>query len=142
MPIGPEEAAWNASTIADLRDHAGQITSGRLAGSKLLLLTTIGAKTGTSRTTPLGYTRDDDRYVVVGSNSGGPTDPEWVRNVKVNPMVTVEVGGTTFEARATVEDGPERRRLLDGHIAAIPIFARYESMAGRTLPVVALERVG
>jgi deazaflavin-dependent oxidoreductase (nitroreductase family) len=139
MPIGPEEAAWNASTIADFREHGGQITTGRLAGSNLLLLTTRGAKSGHPQTSPLGYSRDGDRYVVVASNSGGSKDPAWVRNVAVNPAVSMEVGTTRFEARATVQAAQERRRLLDSHIAAIPIFARYEAMAGRALPVVTLE---
>ena len=55
--------------------------------------------------------------------------------------MTVEVGEDTFQARATVTEGPERRRLLDAHIAANPIFARYEQMTDRELPVVTLERL-
>jgi deazaflavin-dependent oxidoreductase (nitroreductase family) len=141
MPTGPQEAAWNAAMIADLRAHGGQVTTGPLAGSNLLILTSRGATSGLLRTAPVGYTMDDDRYVLVGSNSGGPADPAWVRNVQRNPLVTVEAGGDRFEARATVQEGLEWRRLLDAHIAAIPIFGRYEGMAGRALPVVTLERL-
>ena len=141
MPIGPQEAAWNAATIADLRAHDGQVTTGPLAGSNLLIMTTVGATSGLPRTVPVGYTMDEARYVLVGSNSGGPTDPAWVRNVQRNALVTVEAGGAMFEARATVQEGQEWRRLLDAHIAAIPIFGRYEAMAGRALPVVTLERL-
>jgi deazaflavin-dependent oxidoreductase (nitroreductase family) len=139
MPIGSEEVAWNESTITDFRAHGGQITAGPLAGSNLLLLTTRGATSGQTRTIPLGYSRDRNRYVVVASNSGRPTDPAWVRNIGVEPTVSVEVGSTRFQARAVVQTGEERRRLLDSHIVAIPIFARYEEMAGRSLPVVTLE---
>ena len=142
MPMEPEEAAWNATTIADFREHSGQITIGRLAGANVLLLTALGAKTGRPQTLPLGYSMDGDRYVVVGSNSGGPKDPAWVRNVQVNPVATVEVGNTRFEARATVHEGQEWRRLLDSHIAAIPFFATHEQTVDRALPVVTLEPLG
>lgn len=141
MPIPPEEVAGNDIIIADFRTHAGQITKGRLAGHNLVLLTTIGAKSGVRRTSPVGYTRDGDRYVLVGSNSGGPTHSAWVANVRAHPEVTVEVGTETFRARATVTKGAERRRLFDAHAAAIPIFVRYEQMTERELPVVVLERL-
>ena len=141
MPLDPQESAWNDSTISDFRAHRGQITVGPLAGSRLLLMTTTGVRSGQPHVAPLGYTTDGDRYVVVGSNSGQPRNPEWLRNIAADPMVTLEVGETTFRGRATVESGHERRRLLDAHIAAIPIFARYEEMAGRELPVVTLARV-
>jgi deazaflavin-dependent oxidoreductase (nitroreductase family) len=140
MPIDPREAAWNDSIISDFHAHRGQITGGPLAGSRLLLLTTTGARSGQSHIAPLGYTLDGERYVVVGSNSGRPQNPEWLRNIEADPMVTVEVGDTTFQALATVTSGAQRRGLLDAHIAAIPIFGRYEEMAGRALPVVTLAR--
>lgn len=141
MPIDDRETSWNASIIADFHAHAGSITTGPLAGSNLLLMTSTGATTGRPHVAPLGYTRDADRLVVVGSNSGRTWDPAWLRNIRADPVVTVELGTETFQARAAVTTGAERRRLLDAHIAAIPIFARYEAMAGRELPVVTLERI-
>lgn len=141
MPIDPGEVAWNESTIADFREHGGQITAGPLAGSRLLLVTTTGARSGQSHIAPLGYTMDGDRFVVVGSNSGRPLNPDWLGNVTADPMVTVEVGDSSFQALATVTQGQERGRLLEAHIAAIPIFARYEEMAGRELPVVTFTRI-
>jgi deazaflavin-dependent oxidoreductase (nitroreductase family) len=142
MPIDDRETSWNASTIADFRAHDGAITIGPLAGSNILLMTSTGARTGQPHVAPLGYTRDGERYVVVGSNSGRPANPEWLRNIEAQPSVTVEVGTERFQAIATVAAGEGRRRLLDAHIAAIPIFGRYEQMAGRQLPVVTLTRVG
>ena len=138
MPIDTSERTWNAHLAAELRANEGKVTTGPMAGSDLLLLTTVGAKTGEPRISPLGYSRDGDRYVVVGSNSGRGWNPAWVANVTANPEVSVEVGGQAFRARAAIETGPERRRLLDAHIAKIPIFARYESMTDRPLPVVTL----
>lgn len=141
MPIPDTEHEWNAGTIADFRAHGGRITAGPLAGSNLLLMTSTGVRSGQPRTAPLGYTRDGDRYVVVGSNSGRDEQAEWVANITADPIVTVEVGTETFQARTEVTHGDERRRLLDAHIQAIPIFARYETMTERELPVVVLERI-
>ena len=141
MPIDTTERAWNVNLAAELRANEGKVTSGPLAGSDLLLLTTTGARSGQPRISPLGYSRDGDRYVVVGSNSGRDWNPAWVANVMANPEVSVEVGGKSFKARATIETGAERRRLLDAHIAKIPIFERYETMTDRPLPVVTLALV-
>ena len=140
MPIPDSELTWNAGTIADFRAHEGRITAGPLAGSNLLLMTSTGLRSGEPRTAPLGYTRDGERYVVVGSNSGRDEHAEWVANIAADPIVAVEVGTETFKARTKVTQGAERRRLLDAHIAAIPIFARYETITARELPVVTLER--
>jgi deazaflavin-dependent oxidoreductase (nitroreductase family) len=139
MPQSPDEAAWNDRIIADFHEHAGQITQGRLAGSNLLLMTSTGARSGEPRTTPLGYTRDGDRYVVVGSNSGLPRQPAWLANIRASSTVSVEVGVERFDARATVTAGAERQRLWAAHVAAIPHFANYEKMTERELQVVAIE---
>ena len=119
MPVQPNELAWNDGMIADFRAHAGQITEGRLAGANLLLMTSTGATSGQPRTTPLGYTRDAERYVVVGSNSGRTEQPQWLTNITADPLVTVEVGTETFRARATIADGAERDRLWQIHVAGI-----------------------
>ncbi len=141
MPTPEELAAWNGAMIADFRANRGQITQGRLAGAAMLLMTSTGARTGLPRTAPLGYTRDGDRYVVVGSNNGRDTHPSWLANITTDPIVTVEVGAEAFRARATVTQGSERRRLLDAHISAVPRFADYERMTSRELPVIVLDRI-
>jgi deazaflavin-dependent oxidoreductase (nitroreductase family) len=141
MPTSADELSWNDRIIADFREHGGRVTTPPFVDANLLLLTTTGATTGLPRTSPLGYTRDGERYVVVGSNSGGPADSVWLRNLGVDPVVTVEVGPETFRARASVTHGAQRRRLLDAHQAAIPIFVKYEQMTEREIPVVVLERI-
>jgi deazaflavin-dependent oxidoreductase (nitroreductase family) len=141
MPIQPNEVAWNDGIVADFHEHAGQITRGRLAGANLLLMTSIGSKSGEPRISPLGYTRDGDRYVVVGSNSGLAHQPAWLANIRANPVVSVEVGIETFRARASITDGAERQRLWAAHVAKIPYFAVYEQMTERELQVVTIERL-
>ena len=135
------DQAWNETIMADFRAHGGQITQGRLKGAAVLLMTSIGAKSGMPRIAPVAYHRDGGAYVVVGSNSGRDDQPAWLENVRRNPVVTVEVGTDKFQARARIAEGAERRRLLDARIAAIPQFGQYEKMTSRELPVIVLERI-
>ena len=141
MQVSDGELGWNAKIIENFRENGGRVSMPPFQDSKLLLLTTTGATSGKPNTVPLGYTRDGDAYVVVGSNSGGPLQPVWLRNVLAQPVVTLEVGAETFQARATVTEDAVRRRLLDAHQAAIPIFSKYEQMTERQLPVITLERI-
>ncbi len=106
----------------------------------MLLLTTTGAKSGTQRTTPVVYTRDGDRIVVIASKGGAPKSPAWYHNLVANPVVTVELPGETFAARAIVQSGAERERLFQAQAAQMPNFADYARKTTRVIPVVALER--
>ncbi len=141
MPAEEGELSWNTQMINDFRAHGGQITFGRLAGSNMVLLTTTGARTGEKRTIPLGYSRDGDTYVVVGSNSGKPEQPQWLANIAANPSVTVEVGTEKFTGTARIATGAERERLWKIHMTAIPFFLEYEKkVTTRQLQVVTLHR--
>ncbi len=132
---------FNTRLIDDFRAHGGQITSGPFTGRSLLLLTTKGAKTGEERTSPLAYSRDGDRFVIVASKGGAPTNPAWYHNLRADPEVTVELGPDKFQARASVANEVERRRLFDQHAARMPAFADYEKRTARKIPVVVLERI-
>src|SRR5205814_9411533 len=106
------------------------------------LLTTTGAKTGQPRTHPLVYTRDGDRYLVIASKGGAPTNPAWYHNLRANPEATVELGPETFRATATpITGGPERRRLYDQHAAINPGFKDYERRTTRVIPAILLDRL-
>ena len=107
----------------------------------LLLLTTKGARTGRERVTPLNFSRDGDRYIVMASKGGSPTHPDWYLNLMAHPTVTVEADGEQFTARAKVSEGAERERLLKIHSTAMPFFGAYERrVKKREIPVIALER--
>jgi deazaflavin-dependent oxidoreductase (nitroreductase family) len=133
--------AFTRALIADMRANHGEVTSGPMAGRPLLLLTTIGARTGQPRQAILTYTKDGDRIVVAATKSGAPTNPDWYHNLLANPIVDVEAGGEAFKARATVQDGGEHDRLWDNHVAARPEFADYPEKSGRVIPVITLERI-
>jgi deazaflavin-dependent oxidoreductase (nitroreductase family) len=133
---------YNDELIAQFRRNSGVITEGPFTGRSMLLLTTKGAKSGHSRTHPLVYTRDGDRYVVIASKGGSPTHPSWYHNLRANPEVTVEVGPETFRAKARpVARGAPRRRLYDQHATINPGFKDYEKKTDRVIPAVLLERI-
>lgn len=132
--------AINRQVIAEFRANGGEV-GGQFAGAPLLLLTTTGAKSGAPRISPLAYTADGARLVVIASKGGAPTDPDWFRNLVANPDATVELGSETFPVRATVADGAERDRLYDQMAARMPNFAEYQRNTTRRIPVVVLARL-
>ena len=138
-------AEWqqqNAPVIAEYRATGGTVT-GRFAGRPLLLLTTIGAKSGRPHVTPLNYSVDGERLVVIASKGGSPTHPDWYRNLVAHPEVTIELDGETFRARATTAREPERTRLFDQQAAQMPFFDGYrQRVTAREIPVVVFERLG
>jgi deazaflavin-dependent oxidoreductase (nitroreductase family) len=137
MAIDPN--AFENAIIADMRAHDGAVTQGPLAGHPLMIVTMTGATSGEPRRALLTLSRDGDDYIVAATKSGDPKDPVWLRNLEVNPEVSIEVGNRTFGARATViRDGAERDRLWAAHVAALPHFADYPAKSGRVIPVVRL----
>lgn len=130
---------WNASIIKEFRANGGKV-GGPFEGGTLLLLHTTGAKSGKERINPLAYTKDGDRFVIIASKGGAPTNPDWYYNIVANPSVTLEVGTEQFPARATVLEEPERTRVFEQMAAQMPGFAEYQRNTTRTIPVVVLER--
>jgi deazaflavin-dependent oxidoreductase (nitroreductase family) len=133
--------AFNETVVAEFRANGGSV-GGRLAGQPLVLLTTVGARSGQPRTTPLGCLRDGDRLVLFASNMGAAEPPAWFRNLVTNPEVMVEVGTERVRARAAVAAGAERERLYEAFVARFPGIAGHQARAGRPIPVVVLERIG
>lgn len=129
----------NTGVIAEFRANGGQC-GGRWEGNPMILLTTVGARSGQARTSPLTYTTDGDRLVVIASRAGDDRHPDWYHNLVANPAVTVELGTERFEANAVVADEPERTRLLDARVEVMPRFGDYVDQTDRTIPVVVLER--
>ena len=92
------------------RETGGEVGHKWKKGSKILLLTTKGRKTGEPRTTPLIYENADDKYVIVASKGGAPEHPGWYRNLSKNPEVELQVKDEVFPARARTAEGEERFR--------------------------------
>ncbi len=130
----------NQATIAEFRANGGKV-GGYFANMPLLLLHTVGAKSQEPRINPVAYTMDGDRYVIIASKGGAPTNPDWYYNVVAQPLVTVEVGTEQFQAQATIPPEPERTRLYDQMAALRPNFAEYQRKTTRRIPVVVLTRI-
>lgn len=126
--------------IEDIRAHGGQVTEGPMAGEPMLILTSLGARSGEPRIAVLNYHRDGERLVVAATKGGAPTHPAWYHNLVAHPEVTIEVDGQVHRARATaIVDGPERDRLWAGHVRALPKFAEYILRTSRVIPMVVLD---
>jgi len=134
------ETAFRMATQGHVRFYKAM--GGRFAGSRLLLLTTTGRKSGRPRTTPLMRIEDGDNYVVAGSVGGAPSHPGWYYNLMDNPRVMVQVGRTVENRTARIADGEERHRLWARFIEAEGRFADYEKRTDRIIPVVVLEPNG
>ena len=134
--IPPDMRAFNQAAIKEFRANGGRL-SGPLAASRLLLLTTTGARSGQPRTTVLGYRPHGDRYVVIASNNGAASHPAWYRNLLANPTATVEVGAEKFEVQAATAGPGERDELA----AKIDYLERQQKLTDREIPIVILEAV-
>ncbi|RJQ83662.1 nitroreductase family deazaflavin-dependent oxidoreductase [Amycolatopsis panacis] len=133
-------ADWNQKIIEEFRANGGKV-GGPFEGGKLLLLTHIGAKSGQKRVSPLAYTTDGDRLVIIASKQGADTNPDWYHNLRAHPRTTVEVGTEEFPVTAKiVEDRAERDRLFAAMSAEMPGFADYQEKTTRVIPVIVLER--
>jgi deazaflavin-dependent oxidoreductase (nitroreductase family) len=126
--------------IAEFREKKEKL-GGMFEGWTLVVLTTVGAKTGLRRTTLLGYLEFDGKPVVVASAMGAPTHPARYHNIRHNPIVTVETGTETYEAIAAIPSGDERDKLFDKVLDEAPGFAGHQANTTRVIPVVVLHRV-
>jgi deazaflavin-dependent oxidoreductase (nitroreductase family) len=112
-----------------------------MQGRKILLLTTVGNKSGQSRTVPVVPFYDGGETYVIASMGGAPEHPAWYRNLVANPEVGVQVGAETWRARAVpVQEGPEHDRLWKGIVEQMPNFGEYQKKTSRVIPVVRLAR--
>jgi deazaflavin-dependent oxidoreductase (nitroreductase family) len=130
---------FNARNIAEFRANAG-VVGGPFEGMTLVLLSTVGAKSGKIRVNPLSCRIEGDRVFVFASKAGAPTNPDWYYNILAEPGVTVELGEETFEAVATVLGSRERDRVYSAHAEQYPGFKEYQDGTDRIIPVIALDR--
>jgi deazaflavin-dependent oxidoreductase (nitroreductase family) len=130
----------NRKIIDEFRANGGKV-GGNFEGKTLLLLHTLGAKSGQARINPVACIKDGARYAVIASKGGAPTHPDWYYNVVANPLVTVEVGTEKFQAHASVAEEPERTRLYNQMVEVMPGFDDYRRKTARVIPVIVLTRV-
>jgi deazaflavin-dependent oxidoreductase (nitroreductase family) len=108
-------------------------------GSPILLLTTLGRRTGHQTTVPLIYGLDGAKLVVVASKGGAPDHPGWFKNLAQTPEVAVQIKGDRFGARARAAEGEERERLWERMNEIWPHYDEYATRTEREIPVVVLD---
>lgn len=112
-----------------------------MGGVEAVLLVTTGRKSGVRRTTPLAVVPDGDRFVLIASNGGADTHPDWYHNLVADPRVQLQYGDTVREMRARVAGPDERPALWERAVAINPGFAGYQRKTDREIPVVICEPV-
>jgi len=130
---------YNAQIIEEFRANHGKV-GGNFEGAPLLLLRSVGAKSGQERVSPMMYLADGDRYLVFASKAGAPDNPDWYHNLKANPDATIEVGDDTLDVHAEELPRAERDQKYAEQAALFPGFADYEKKTDRVIPVLALTR--
>jgi deazaflavin-dependent oxidoreductase (nitroreductase family) len=131
---------FNERVIKEFRSNGGKVGA-PFENAPMILLTHTGAKTGKSYTTPLVYSRDGDRIVVIASKAGAPNNPSWYHNLVAHPTATLEIGTESFKAKARVATGDERERLFNQQAAQMAVFNEYRAKTTRKIPVIVFERV-
>jgi deazaflavin-dependent oxidoreductase (nitroreductase family) len=131
---------FNTKMIEEFRANGGRV-GGPWAGTTLILIHHIGARSGAERVTPLGCSlQGDGRFAIVASNGGSSAHPDWYYNLKANPRIKVEVGDQTFAVLAEELDGTARAELWPKLVAEYPSIGEYQARTARRIPVFMLTR--
>jgi deazaflavin-dependent oxidoreductase (nitroreductase family) len=131
---------YNTKIIEEFRANEGRV-GGIWAGSPIILIHHIGARSGTERVTPLGcFPQPDGSLVIVASSGGSPAHPGWYHNLKANPGITVEVGAETFTVLAQELDDAARAELWPKLVEDAPDLGRHQARTARQIPVFLLTR--
>jgi len=130
---------FNRQIVEEFRANAGKV-GGPFEGGTLLLLHTVGAKSGQPRLSPLAYLEIDGKVLIVGSYAGAPKHPAWVHNLRANPRAHIEIGTEAYDVTARELPDDERDATYPKIVALAPVFAEYQSKTARAIPLFELVR--
>jgi F420H(2)-dependent quinone reductase len=136
----PSPSSW-ARTQAELYEATDGAEGGDLRGRPVIVLTSVGAKTGKIRKTPLMRVEHDGVYAVVASLGGAPQHPVWYHNLKKNPHVELQDRDVKRDYTAREVDGEEKRVWWDRAVETWPDYATYQTKTERGIPVFVLEPI-
>jgi deazaflavin-dependent oxidoreductase (nitroreductase family) len=137
-----EQRDMNTAIVAQLRERKGALDFAVKAGADMLIIHTVGAKSGDPRPIPLGCTTIDDELVIIASFQGGLRHPGWYYNLLAHPDITIEHGTETREVHARLLGGEERNRVFEAVKTKLVGFGDYETSAAkfdREIPVFILD---
>ncbi len=131
---------WNQQVIAEFRANGGKVA--QFGDAPVVILHTVGAKSGALREIPLVALVDGDDLTVFASKGGAPSNPDWYHNLKATPQITVEYGTESFVADVLELPEDEGQARLRKQAALLSNFGEYiESAAPRVIPAFAINRV-
>ena len=133
----PSAAQWARDQV-DLYESSGGTQGTDMNGLPVIILTSLGAKTGKVRKTPLMRVENDGEYAVVASLGGAPKHPVWYYNLIANPHVELQDGPVRRDYQAREVKGADRDTWWDRAVAAYPDYAEYQKNTDRTIPVFVL----
>ncbi|MDJ0336261.1 nitroreductase family deazaflavin-dependent oxidoreductase [Salinibacterium sp. G-O1] len=134
----PSTSAW-ARKQAELYEATHGVEGGELRGMPVIILTTVGAKSGKLRKTALMRVEHDGQYAVVASLGGAPKHPVWYFNIKAQPHVELQDGSVKRDYLARELAGDEKAAWWERAVAAYPDYADYQEKTDREIPVFVLE---
>jgi deazaflavin-dependent oxidoreductase (nitroreductase family) len=142
MPLqgeyAPSPSDW-ARKQAETYEASGGTEATTLRGLPVVVLTTVGARTGKLRKTPLMRVEHEGRYAVVASQGGAPEHPSWYFNLLADPNVELQDGPVRQDMVAREVDGDERAAWWRRAVEAFPSYREYQFKTKRTIPVFVLE---
>jgi deazaflavin-dependent oxidoreductase (nitroreductase family) len=132
---------FNTGIMEEFRANEGKV-GGRFEDHPLILIHHVGAKTGTERVTPVScFPQSDGRFVILASNGGAPTNPNWYYNLKARPEINVEFGTETFAVAVRELEGEEREKAWADVVSVVPAVANTQNKTRRTIPMLLLTRI-
>ena len=143
MPLSGEYAPspvdWSREQ-AELFERTDGAEGNTMQGKPIIVLTTLGAKSGKIRKTPLMRVEHDGEYLVVASKGGAPEHPEWYHNFVEHPEVELQDGAERHTYTARILHGEERADWWAHAVATWPTYGEYQKKTDREIPVFLLER--
>jgi deazaflavin-dependent oxidoreductase (nitroreductase family) len=136
----PGTAGWAREQVEQFEASNGQ-EANLMRGRPIIVLTSLGAKSGKLRKTPLMRVEHDGEYVAVASLGGAPKHPVWYYNLKENPLVELQDGAVKRDYSVRELDGAEREVWWERAVATWPDYAEYTKKTDRVIPLFLLTPV-
>lgn len=141
LPYEPSPVQWVRDQVAAY-EASGGTEGGTMRGAPVVILSTVGAKSGTLRKTPLMRVEHDGRYAVIASKGGADTNPQWYANLVAQPFAALQDGAVRQQMTVREVTGDERAEWWQRAVAAWPDYAEYAERTDREIPVLVLAPAG
>ncbi|MDH5291342.1 MAG: nitroreductase family deazaflavin-dependent oxidoreductase, partial [Acidimicrobiia bacterium] len=134
---------WVRQQVAEYEGSNGERGNTlRDTGMPIIVMTTVGRKTGKVRKVPLMKVEHNGEYAIIASKGGAPKNPAWVANLLADPKVMIQDGPEPFDAVVRLVEGAERAEWWERSVAAYPPYAEYQAKTDREIPVFIASRAG